>query len=87
MRGFGIFGDQNTLILVDGQRISENEQIPADLASIPLSSIERIEILRGSGRCCMEAARPAAPSTSSRARLAECKGGRSQGRIRYLQHQ
>lgn len=49
MRGFGIFGDQNTLILVDGQRISENEQIPADLASIPLSSIERIEILRGSG--------------------------------------
>ena len=49
VRGFGIFGDQNTLILVDGQRISENEQIPADLASIPLSSIERIEILRGSG--------------------------------------
>src|SRR6185436_5224765 len=32
MRGFGTFGDQNTLILVDGQRISENEQIPADLA-------------------------------------------------------
>ncbi len=49
MRGFGIAGDQNTLIMVDGQRISENEQIPADLASIPLSSIERIEILRGSG--------------------------------------
>ncbi len=49
MRGFGITGDQNTLILVDGQRISENEIVPADLASIPLSSIERIEILRGSG--------------------------------------
>jgi len=49
MRGFGVFGDQNTLVLIDGQRISENEQIPADLASIPLSSIERIEILRGSG--------------------------------------
>ena len=49
MRGFGISGDQNTLIMVDGQRISENEQIPADLASIPLSSIDRVEILRGSG--------------------------------------
>ena len=49
MRGFGITGDQNTLILLDGQRISENELVPADLASIPLSSIDRIEILRGSG--------------------------------------
>lgn len=49
LRGFGITGDQNTLILVDGQRISENEQIPADLASVPLTSIERIEIVRGSG--------------------------------------
>ena len=49
MRGFGATGDQNTLILLDGQRISENELVPADLASIPLSSIDRIEILRGSG--------------------------------------
>ncbi len=49
MRGFGVTGDQNTLILLDGQRISENELVPADLASIPLSSIDRIEILRGSG--------------------------------------
>jgi iron complex outermembrane receptor protein len=49
MRGFGMFGDQNTLILIDGQRISENEQVPANLASIPLSAIERIEILRGGG--------------------------------------
>ncbi|NIO39195.1 MAG: TonB-dependent receptor, partial [Burkholderiales bacterium] len=49
MRGFGVTGDQNTLILVDGQRISENELLPADLAAIPLTSIERIEIMRGSG--------------------------------------
>lgn len=49
MRGFGISGDQNTLIMVDGQRISENEQVPADLASVPMSSIDRVEILRGSG--------------------------------------
>ena len=49
MRGFGIFGDQNTLVLLDGQRISENEQATVNWMGIPLSSIERIEIMRGSG--------------------------------------
>lgn len=49
MRGFGIMGDQNTLVLLDGQRISENEQTTVNWSAIPLSSIERIEILRGSG--------------------------------------
>ena len=46
MRGFGIFGDQNTLVLLDGQRISENEQTSVNWAAIPLSSIERIEIIQ-----------------------------------------
>lgn len=49
LRGFGITGDQNTLVLVNGQRISENELTPADLASVSLSTVERIEILRSSG--------------------------------------
>lgn len=49
MRGFGITGDQNTLILLDGQRISENELASVNLTGIPLSSIERIEVVRGSG--------------------------------------
>ena len=49
LRGFGIFGDQNTLVLLDGQRISENEQAAVNWSAIPLSAIERIEILRGSG--------------------------------------
>lgn len=49
MRGFGVFGDQNTLVLLDGQRISENEQTSVNWSAIPLSSIERIEIMRGSG--------------------------------------
>lgn len=49
LRGFGMTGDQNTLILLDGQRITENELASADLASIPLDSVERIEIIRGSG--------------------------------------
>jgi iron complex outermembrane receptor protein len=49
MRGFGITGDQNTLVLLDGQRLSENEIVPVRWSAIPLESIERIEIVRGSG--------------------------------------
>lgn len=49
LRGFGMTGDQNTLVLVNGQRLSENEGISARLSSIPVHSIERIEILRGAG--------------------------------------
>ena len=49
MRGFGIAGDQNTLVLLDGVRISENEQTSVNWAGIPLSAIERIEVMRGSG--------------------------------------
>jgi iron complex outermembrane recepter protein len=49
LRGFGITGDQNTLVLVDGLRISENELTAAQLNAIALESIERIEIVRGSG--------------------------------------
>src|SRR3954471_6940394 len=49
LRGFGITGDQNTLVLLDGLRISENELESAQLSSIPIDSIERIEIVRGGG--------------------------------------
>jgi iron complex outermembrane receptor protein len=49
LRGFGVTGDQNTLVLLNGQRISENESAAARLSAIPIASIERIEILRGAG--------------------------------------
>jgi len=49
LRGFGITGDQNTLVLLDGIRINENDLSTTKLSAIPLQSIERIEILRGSG--------------------------------------
>jgi iron complex outermembrane receptor protein len=49
MRGFGIFADQNTLVLLDGRRVSEYEQATVNWSAIPLSSIERVEVLRGSG--------------------------------------
>jgi iron complex outermembrane receptor protein len=49
MRGFGITGDQNTLILLDGIRINQNDLSPTQLSAIPLNAIERIEILPGGG--------------------------------------
>ena len=49
LRGFGITGDQNTVVVLDGQRINENELVTVKWSSIPLDAIERIEILRGSG--------------------------------------
>ncbi len=47
LRGFGERSANNTVILIDGIRISENEQISARLSSIAPESIERIEIVRG----------------------------------------
>ncbi|TCS33994.1 iron complex outermembrane receptor protein [Paucimonas lemoignei] len=49
LRGFGVTASQNTLVLVNGQRLSENEGTAARISSIPVDSIERIEILRGAG--------------------------------------
>ena len=47
MRGFGATGTSNTLVLINGRRLNDIDQIPVDLSTIPLSSIERIEITRG----------------------------------------
>lgn len=50
MRGFGNEnGYQNVVITLDGQRLNNIDLQPALLASIPLNSIERIEISKGSG--------------------------------------
>ncbi len=49
MRGFGVSGDQNTLLLLNGQRLNEIELVSQRWSAIPLESIERIEILRGGG--------------------------------------
>lgn len=49
MRGFGQTGDLNTAVLIDGQRFNEIDTGPVKWSSIPLSAVERIEILRGSG--------------------------------------
>ena len=49
LRGFGATGGRNTLILVDGRRINDIDLSGVKWSSIPLSSVERIEIVRGSG--------------------------------------
>jgi len=49
LRGFGATATQNTLILVDGRRVTDIDLSGVQWAAIPLSAIERIEILRGTG--------------------------------------
>lgn len=49
MRGFGMSGNQNTLVLLDGQPLNDIELTSIRWTAIPLASIERIEIVNGSG--------------------------------------
>lgn len=49
MRGFGQTGDLNTTVLIDGQRFNDIDTSTIKWSSIPLSAVERIEILPGSG--------------------------------------
>ena len=47
LRGYGDTAANNLVVLVDGIRISENEQASARLSAISPDMIERIEIIRG----------------------------------------
>jgi iron complex outermembrane receptor protein len=47
LRGYGETASQNIVVLLDGIRLSENENVSARLSAIPLSRIERIEVVRG----------------------------------------
>jgi iron complex outermembrane recepter protein len=49
LRGFGIASSSNQVIIVDGIKINEADLGGARLAGIPIESVERIEVLRGSG--------------------------------------
>ena len=49
MRGFGASGDQNTLVLLDGQRLNDIELTTVRWSAISLDAIERVEIMRGGG--------------------------------------
>ncbi len=47
LRGFGAAAGQNTLVLVDGRMLNDIDLSGVVWSSIPLSAIERIEIIRG----------------------------------------
>lgn len=47
LRGFGVTGPSNTLVLVNGRRLNDWDLPGFDLSSIDRNSIERIEITRG----------------------------------------
>lgn len=49
LRGFGMTGNQNTLVLLDGQQLNDIDLTSIRWSAIPLASIERIEIMNGSG--------------------------------------
>lgn len=49
IRGFGETASSNLVILVDGVRLNEGDMSGAAISWIPIDSIERIEIVRGSG--------------------------------------
>jgi iron complex outermembrane recepter protein len=47
MRGFGATSTSNTLVLINGRRLNDIDIAGVDFSTIPLTSIERIEITRG----------------------------------------
>ncbi|QNA99294.1 TonB-dependent receptor plug domain-containing protein [Massilia sp. Se16.2.3] len=47
LRGFGTNSSQNMVVMVDGVRMNENELTGAVLSTIPVDTVERIEIMRG----------------------------------------
>ena len=49
IRGFGVTGGQNTLVLLNGRRVSDMDFANVNWAAIPLDTIARVEVLRGSG--------------------------------------
>jgi iron complex outermembrane receptor protein len=49
LRGFGSTADSNQVVVLDGVRLNEADLGGTRLAGIPIESVERIEVLRGSG--------------------------------------
>jgi iron complex outermembrane receptor protein len=49
LRGFGDTAASNTLVLLDGQRLNPIDANGINWSAIPLESVARIEIIRGSG--------------------------------------
>lgn len=82
LRGYGVTGPQNTLILLDGRRLNDFDLSGVQWAAIPLASIERIEILRGTGAVLYgDAASAGVVNIVTRSPLAEGRSAEAFGRI------
>jgi iron complex outermembrane receptor protein len=49
LRGFGEAADRNQVVVVDGRRLRDDDLSATNMAAIPIETIERIEVVRGSG--------------------------------------
>ena len=49
LRGFGTTADRNQVVVVDGRRLKDDDLSATNLWVIPIESVVRIEVLRGSG--------------------------------------
>ena len=49
LRGFGSTAGSNQVVIVDGLRLNEGDLTSAGLSSIPIDTVEKIEVLRGTG--------------------------------------
>ena len=49
LRGFGVTSSSNQVVILDGLRVNEADLGGARLAGIAINTVERIEVLRGSG--------------------------------------
>lgn len=82
LRGFGVTGPQNTLILLDGRRLNDFDLSGVQWSAIPLSSIERIEVLRGTGAVLYgDAASSGVVNIVTRSPLRQAPAFEAQGRI------
>ncbi len=49
LRGFGGTSDRNQVVIVDGRRLKDDDLSATNLSVIPIETVDRIEVLRGSG--------------------------------------
>lgn len=49
LRGFGGTADKNQVVIVDGRRLKEDDLSASNLSVVPIETVERIEVIRGSG--------------------------------------
>jgi iron complex outermembrane recepter protein len=49
LRGFGGTAERNQVVIVDGRRLKEDELSATNLAVVPIETVVRIDVLRGTG--------------------------------------